>query len=203
MTASTAKHDGQGCGAFREDVVGLRPLGSCAFAPDPNFGMVEVRGGLGRGRNTNRMHRRHPGGFLGGYCVRRKGRVYRCSVKEGPGAVLGGVLARSEEEVVGLQPLGRCAFAPDPNFGMVEVSGARVEPCGYGSMVVVVHLPYRTARVPVLPLPTNRPPLSFLLVSVPLGRLGGARGAPDCTARRQRPGGPRVRQLPAARGLQP
>lgn len=43
MTYSTAKYSGEPCGgSYREDKVGLRPLGACAYAPQPNFGSVEV-----------------------------------------------------------------------------------------------------------------------------------------------------------------
>ncbi|KAG2486941.1 hypothetical protein HYH03_014440 [Edaphochlamys debaryana] len=43
MTDSTAKHDGAPCaGSFREDLLGLRPLGRCSYMDGPNFGMVEV-----------------------------------------------------------------------------------------------------------------------------------------------------------------
>ncbi|PNH11115.1 hypothetical protein TSOC_002087 [Tetrabaena socialis] len=43
MTDSTAHHDGAPCaGTYREDVVGLRPLGRCSYMAGPNFGMVEI-----------------------------------------------------------------------------------------------------------------------------------------------------------------
>jgi alkaline phosphatase D len=43
MSFSTA--DGKvsnSCSSFREDTVGLRPLGRCALVTDPAFGMIEV-----------------------------------------------------------------------------------------------------------------------------------------------------------------
>ncbi|KXZ56257.1 hypothetical protein GPECTOR_1g224 [Gonium pectorale] len=43
MTTSTAHHDGSPCaGTYREDLVGLRPLGNCSYMDGPNFGMLEV-----------------------------------------------------------------------------------------------------------------------------------------------------------------
>ena len=49
MSSSTAVHDGAPCtGSYREDTVGLRPLGKCSYMQQPNFGMVEV-GRRGRG----------------------------------------------------------------------------------------------------------------------------------------------------------
>ncbi len=47
MTTSTAELAADGrppaCeGSFRDDLVGLRPLGRCSYVPDPAFGMVEV-----------------------------------------------------------------------------------------------------------------------------------------------------------------
>ncbi|EFJ47581.1 hypothetical protein VOLCADRAFT_91850 [Volvox carteri f. nagariensis] len=43
MTSSTAQYDGTPCeGTFREDLLGLRPLGRCGITTKPNFGMVEV-----------------------------------------------------------------------------------------------------------------------------------------------------------------
>ncbi|GLI65466.1 hypothetical protein VaNZ11_008816 [Volvox africanus] len=49
MTSSTAHHEGLSCeSTYREDLMGLRPLGKCALTSKPNFGMVEVdwEGGL-------------------------------------------------------------------------------------------------------------------------------------------------------------
>eukprot|EP00775_Hariotina_reticulata_P009939 gene9939-10094_t len=43
MSSSTA--DGKAsnpCSSFREDTLGLRPLGRCSFVSDPGFGMIEV-----------------------------------------------------------------------------------------------------------------------------------------------------------------
>jgi alkaline phosphatase D len=43
MTSSTAHHSDAACeGSFREDLVGLRPLGSCAYMAQPNFALLEV-----------------------------------------------------------------------------------------------------------------------------------------------------------------
>lgn len=43
MTSSTARHSDAACeGSFREDLVGLRPLGRCAYMARPNFGLLEV-----------------------------------------------------------------------------------------------------------------------------------------------------------------
>ncbi|KAG2450456.1 hypothetical protein HYH02_004958 [Chlamydomonas schloesseri] len=43
MSSSTAVHDGAPCaGSYREDLLGLRPLGRCSLMQQPNFGMVEV-----------------------------------------------------------------------------------------------------------------------------------------------------------------
>lgn len=43
MTDSTAKHVSKPCeGSFREDLVGLRPLGRCSYVTDPAFGMIEM-----------------------------------------------------------------------------------------------------------------------------------------------------------------
>lgn len=43
MTFSTAEHKVLPChGSFREDLVGLRPGGSCSYVPQPAFGMLEV-----------------------------------------------------------------------------------------------------------------------------------------------------------------
>ena len=43
LTSSTAHHSEAGCeGSFREDLVGLRPLGRCAYVAQPNFGLLEV-----------------------------------------------------------------------------------------------------------------------------------------------------------------
>lgn len=44
MTDSTASYSQESCnGTYREDLMGLRPLGPCAITSRPNFGMVEVR----------------------------------------------------------------------------------------------------------------------------------------------------------------
>ena len=44
MTDSTARYENSPCnGTYREDLMGLRPLGSCAFTSYANFGVVEVR----------------------------------------------------------------------------------------------------------------------------------------------------------------
>ena len=55
MTRSTAQHSGGACeGSYLEDLVGLRPLGKCAYYSEPNFGTVDVGeqhawvGGYGR-----------------------------------------------------------------------------------------------------------------------------------------------------------
>ncbi len=44
MTESTAgEHINTTCrGTFREDLVGLRPLGSCSYRSGPNFGVVDI-----------------------------------------------------------------------------------------------------------------------------------------------------------------
>ncbi|GLC64325.1 hypothetical protein PLESTF_000149400 [Pleodorina starrii] len=43
LTESTAHHEGLPCeGTYREDLLGLRPLGRCALTSRPNFGLVEV-----------------------------------------------------------------------------------------------------------------------------------------------------------------
>ena len=43
MTRSTAQHSGGACeGSYLEDLVGLRPLGKCAYYSEPNFGTVDV-----------------------------------------------------------------------------------------------------------------------------------------------------------------
>lgn len=43
MSYSTAEHRDLPCeGSFREDLVGLRPLGRCSYVHHPAFGMVEV-----------------------------------------------------------------------------------------------------------------------------------------------------------------
>ncbi|KAI8466011.1 MAG: hypothetical protein J3K34DRAFT_435005 [Monoraphidium minutum] len=43
LTRSTARMEGTACeGTWLEDTVGLRPLGPCAYVPQPAFGMVEV-----------------------------------------------------------------------------------------------------------------------------------------------------------------
>jgi hypothetical protein len=56
LTRSTARSEGLECeGSWLEDTVGLRPLGKCAYVPQPAFGMVEVRGwGGGRGGRAGR-----------------------------------------------------------------------------------------------------------------------------------------------------
>lgn len=42
LTRSTARDEGAPCGGWLADEVGLRPLGRCAYVPQPAFGVVEV-----------------------------------------------------------------------------------------------------------------------------------------------------------------
>ncbi|KAG1658589.1 hypothetical protein FOA52_016201 [Chlamydomonas sp. UWO 241] len=43
MSPETARHSGTDCkGSYREDLVGLRPLGACSYYSDPNFGVVDI-----------------------------------------------------------------------------------------------------------------------------------------------------------------
>ena len=43
MTTSTAQHGGTRCeGSFLEDLVGLRPLGTCSYFDGPNFGTIDI-----------------------------------------------------------------------------------------------------------------------------------------------------------------
>lgn len=47
MTPSTAHHSSEPCvGTYREDLLGLRPHGRCAYTSSPNFGLLEVGGCL-------------------------------------------------------------------------------------------------------------------------------------------------------------
>jgi hypothetical protein len=54
LTRSTARSEGLACeGSWLEDIVGLRPLGRCAYVPQPAFGMVEVSRAGGEGREVH------------------------------------------------------------------------------------------------------------------------------------------------------
>ena len=72
LSRSTARSEGAPCkGSWLHDIVGLRPLGPCAYVPQPAFGMVEVDwaarrvalsirdaagGGVARGKDGTAQH---------------------------------------------------------------------------------------------------------------------------------------------------